>query len=238
MRISPLVTLRIPYLQILTAFEYVLQTRDLPKLGGRVMCFPVALVRELIRSVWRTNRPMALVLRPDVPLWREGHAARLKDLREVLLARIIGRWGEEEARAVAPKVRSATPERLHLALRRMSYAPELHHLFDLRWRLSSSVCDVRTLIFHALGTPLDRWGILLLLNTGYNDQRHLGGASAEVPWLGDLEAPLSLEREVASQGWAFLTCETEPEAHALQSSIRSNRFSCQLFRPDGRIAKR
>ena len=180
---------------------------------------------------------MALVLRPDVPLWREGHAARLKELREVLITRIIGRWGDDEARAVCSKVRSASPERLRLALRRMSYAPELRHLFDLRWRLSSSVCDVRTLIFHALGTPLGRWGILLLLNTGYHDHRPLGGASAEVPWLGDLEAPLSVEREVASQGWAFLTCKSEPEAYALQSSIQSHRFSCQLFRPDGHIAK-
>lgn len=180
---------------------------------------------------------MALVLWPDVPLWREGHAARLKDLREILIMRIIDRWGEDEARAVVSKVRSASPERLHLALRRMSYASELRHLFDLRWRLSSSVCDVRTLIVHALGTPLDRWGILLLLNTRYHNHRSLGAVSADVPWLADLYAPLSVEQEVASQGWAFLTCETEREAYALHASVQSSRLSCELFRPDGRIAK-
>lgn len=153
------------------------------------------------------------------------------------MAQIAAAWGEEGAQAVAQKIRAASGERLHLALRRLSYAPELHHLFDLRWRLSSSVCNVRTLIFHALGNPLDRWGVLLSLDTGYDDRRHLGAASAEVPWLSDLEAPLSVEREVANQGWAFLTCKNEREAYALQSSIRSQRFSCQLFRPDGRSAK-
>ncbi len=180
---------------------------------------------------------METVLRPDVPLWREGYEARLGDLRESILAKIAARWGEDEARAVVSKVRSASAERLHLALRRTHYAAELAHLFNLRWRLSASICDARMLISHALGNPLDRWGVRLLLTAGYNDHRHLGALSSEVPWVVDLEAPLSLEREVSNQGWVFLKCESEREAYALCASVRSTRLSCELFHPDGRIAK-
>lgn len=176
---------------------------------------------------------MGTVLKPRPDIWdeRQDRAALL--LRRALLSELQDRWGDALTEQHEHLIREASLRDLHLWLRRVRYVTGLVEVFDPRFKLAAEYIDLERLIYHALGVPIDQWGISLTFKGSSRAPKSPEAISEDVPWIDDLRRAPAAIAGLRRQGWILVVCASFEEAETLRSIVRTSRIQVTLFRSDG-----
>lgn len=177
---------------------------------------------------------MGTVLKPSPSIWGDRQDRAALHLRDALLRHLQERWDGDLTKQQERLIRDASLSDLHRFLRRTQYAPGPGEVFDPSWRLAAEYIDLEHLIRHALGSPIGRWGILLVLK---GSSRASAEVSEDVPWLEDLRRAPTAIADLRRRGSIFVACASSEEANTLRRAVRRSRIQVTLFRPDGHTAQ-